>query len=131
MAIPNKRLYVGGVSDIDGARRARCVGCRIGDLKVGGFSGACTGARPADSERAFCHDPMANAVRQSRQLMLPQPDKADTDWSENVREETIPASPPEGSSTLATAVLAVSLSARVDLDADGFPDADNDRDGRP
>jgi type II secretory pathway pseudopilin PulG len=72
---------------------------------------------------------MARAVRQSRQLILPQQNKPATDWRENVREETIPASPPEGSSTKATAVLAVSLSAQVDLDADGFPDADNDRDG--
>lgn len=72
---------------------------------------------------------MSRAVHESRKLILPLPDKPDTDWREHVREETIPASPPEGSSTLATAVLAVSLSARVDLDADGFADADNDRDG--
>ncbi len=42
----------------------------------------------------------------------------------------MPASPPVGSSTLATAVLAVTLPAYSDLDFDGFPDADNDRDGR-
>jgi len=77
----------------------------------------------------FALERMTRAVHESRDLILPQPDKPDTDWRENVREETIPASPPEGSSTKATAVLAVSLSARVDLDADGFPDADNDRDG--
>ena len=78
----------------------------------------------------FAMDRMVRAVSQTRLMLLPMPDKPDTDWRENVREETIPASPPEGSSTLATAVLAVSLSASVDLDADGFPDADNDRDGR-
>ena len=78
----------------------------------------------------FAMSRMTRAVRESRKLMLPLPDKPGTDWRENVREETIPASPPEGSSTKATAVLAVSLSARVDLDADGFSDADNDRDGR-
>ena len=77
----------------------------------------------------FAMSRMTRAVRESRKLILPQPNKLGTDWRENVREETIPASPPEGSSTKATAVLAVSLSARVDLDADGFPDADNDRDG--
>jgi prepilin-type N-terminal cleavage/methylation domain-containing protein len=77
----------------------------------------------------FAMTRMIRAVRQSRHLILPQPDKPVTDWRENVREETIPASPPEGSSTKATAVLAVSLNAVVDLDADGFPDADNDRDG--
>jgi prepilin-type N-terminal cleavage/methylation domain-containing protein len=78
----------------------------------------------------FALQRMARAVAETRHLMLPMPDKPDTDWRENVREETVPASPPEGSSSKATAVLAVSLSADVDLDADGFPDADNDRDGR-
>lgn len=78
----------------------------------------------------FAMQRMTRAVGETRYLMLPMPDKPDTDWRENVREETVPASPPEGSSTKATAVLAVSLSADVDLDADGFPDADNDRDGR-
>ena len=78
----------------------------------------------------FAMQRLASAVSESPQLILPLPDKPDTDWRENVREETVPASPPEGSSTKATAVLAVSMSRDVDLDADGFPDADNDRDGR-
>jgi len=78
----------------------------------------------------FAMDRMERAVGETGYLFLPMPDKPDTDWRENVREETVPASPPEGSSTKATAVLAVSLSADVDLDSDGFPDADNDRDGR-
>lgn len=82
------------------------------------------------SDARFAMDRMARAVRETRQLMLPYPDKPDTDWRENVREETVPASPPEGSSTKATAVLAVSLSASIDLDANGYPDADNDSDGR-
>lgn len=78
----------------------------------------------------FAMQQMVRAVSETRHLMLPQPDKPDTNWRENVREETVPASPPEGDSTKATAVLAVTLSLDVDLDADGFPDADNDRDGR-
>jgi len=77
----------------------------------------------------FAMDRMVRAVRGSRDLVLPQPDKPGTDWREHVREETVPGSAPEGSSAYASAVLAVSLSASVDLDADGFPDADNDRDG--
>jgi hypothetical protein len=46
-----------------------------------------------------------------------------------VREETVPASAPEGSSTKATAVLAVTLPLYVDLDDDGYADADDDEDG--
>ena len=78
----------------------------------------------------FAMHRMTRAASASSYLFLPLPDKPDTDWRENVREETVPASPPEGSSVKATAVLAISLGADVDLDADGFPDADNDRDGR-
>jgi len=77
----------------------------------------------------FAMTRMVGAVRRTRHLILPQQDKPATDWRENVREETIPVSSPEGSSTKATAVLAVSLGARIDLDADGIPDADNDGDG--
>jgi prepilin-type N-terminal cleavage/methylation domain-containing protein len=77
----------------------------------------------------FAMTRMVSTVRRTRNLILPQQDKPATDWRENVREETIPLSPPEGSSTKATAVLAVSLGARIDLDADGIPDADNDGDG--
>lgn len=80
-------------------------------------------------EAHFAMTRMVSAVRESRNLILPQQDKPATDWRENVREETVPPSSPEGSSTKATAVLAVSLGARVDLDADGIPDADNDGDG--
>lgn len=78
----------------------------------------------------FAMNRMTRSIQETERLVLPMPDKPDTDWRENVREETVPASPPEGSSTLATAVLATGLSTSVDLDADGFPDADNDRDGR-
>lgn len=81
------------------------------------------------NEARFALDRLTRAVSETRNIILPMPDKPATNWRENVREETVPASPPEGSSTKATAVLAVTLSATVDLDADGFPDADNDRDG--
>jgi prepilin-type N-terminal cleavage/methylation domain-containing protein len=78
----------------------------------------------------FALQRMGSAVSETPNLLLPLPDKSFTDWRENVREETVPASPPEGSSIKATAVLAVRLGARVDLDGDGFADADNDLDGR-
>lgn len=77
----------------------------------------------------FAMDRMVRVSRESRRLLLPLADNPNTNWPENIREETIPASPPVGSSTLATAVLAVTLPASIDLDADGFPDADDDRDG--
>ena len=78
----------------------------------------------------FAMERMVRTVRQSRNLLLPLTDNPVTDWPEHIREQTIPASPPVGSSTLATAVLAVTLPADIDLDADGYPDADDDRDGR-
>ena len=112
----------------------------LGALIVAGMSavmGELAQSQAAIQERSrltengrFAMERMVRALSHSRHLLLPLADKPATDWRENVREETVPASPPEGSSTKATAVLAVSLSATVDLDADGFPDADNDRDGR-
>lgn len=72
---------------------------------------------------------MVDATSKSRRLLLPLADNPASNWPENIREQTIPASPPIGSSTFATAVLAVTLPEYVDLDADGFPDADDDRDG--
>ncbi len=77
----------------------------------------------------FAMERMTRTTGGSRKLLLPLADNPGTDWPEHIREETVPASPPIGSSTLATAVLAVTLPADVDLDADGFPDADDDRDG--
>jgi len=81
-------------------------------------------------EAEFAMDRMTRAVANSRLLLLPLADRASTNWPEHIREQTVPASPPIGSSTLATAVLAVTLPLYSDLDFDGFPDADNDRDGR-
>lgn len=77
----------------------------------------------------FAMQRMLRTVANSRRLLLPLRDKPLTNWPENIREQTVPASPPIGDSTLATAVLAVTLPAYVDLDNDGFPDADDDRDG--
>ena len=77
----------------------------------------------------FAMDRMTSVIRRSRKLLLPLVDNPNTDWPEHIREQTVPASPPIGSSTFATAVLAVTLPADIDLDADGFPDADDDRDG--
>lgn len=81
-------------------------------------------------EARFAMERMVRAVGHSRLLLVPLNDKPFTNWPENIREETIPPSAPIGDSTNATAVLAVALPEYVDLDADGFPDADNDRDGR-
>lgn len=78
----------------------------------------------------FAMDRIVRASSYSPMLLLPSPDNPGTNWPENIREQTIPASPPVGSSTFATAVLAVTLPEHVDLDADGFPDADDDRDGK-
>ncbi len=77
----------------------------------------------------FAMDRMVRAVGNTRLLLLPFNDKAASNWPENIREETVPASPPIGDSTKATAVLAVTLPLYSDLDADGYPDADDDEDG--
>ena len=71
---------------------------------------------------------MVTTVRDTRRLILPLADNPATDWREHVREQTVPASTPEGSSTLATAVLAVTLPANIDRDDDGWADANNDKD---
>jgi hypothetical protein len=73
---------------------------------------------------------MVTAVRGTNRLLLPLADSPKTNWRENVREQTVPASPPEGDSSLATAVLAVTLAPDLDIDGDGIADADNDKDGR-
>lgn len=81
-------------------------------------------------DASFALERIVRTVGHSRQLLLPGNDNPNTNWPEHIREQTIPASPPIGSSAFATAVLAVTLPEYVDLDADGFPDADDDRDGR-
>ncbi len=78
----------------------------------------------------FAMSRVVEAVAGSDRLLLPMADNPTTNYEENVRLQTVPASPPQGTSTLSTAVLAVTLSRKVDIDADGIPDADNDGDGR-
>lgn len=80
-------------------------------------------------QASFAMQRMVRAVSHSRRLLLPLADKAWSSWPENIREETVPPSPPVGGSTLATAVLAVTLPEYVDLDFNGIPDADDDGDG--
>ena len=77
----------------------------------------------------FAMQRMVEGVSRSRKILLPLRDNPETNWPEHIREQTVPASPPIGDSTLATAVLAVSLPEHIDLDGDGIPDADNDGDG--
>jgi len=78
----------------------------------------------------FAMQRMLAATRGTGRLLLPLADNPATNWRENVREQTVPASAPEGGSTFASAVLAVTLDPELDLDADGVKDADNDNDGR-
>jgi len=77
----------------------------------------------------FAMQRMLRTVANSRRLLLPLRDNPNTNWPEHIREQTLPPSPPIGDSTFATAVLAVTLPATVDLDSDGIPDADDDKDG--
>lgn len=78
----------------------------------------------------FALERMTQMIRSSRRLLLPLPDNPATTWREHVREQTVPASAPEAGSAAASAVLALTLPFSVDLNGDGFPDADNDKDGR-
>ena len=78
----------------------------------------------------FAMQRMVTAVLGTDRLLLPLADNPNTNWREHVREQTVPASAPEGDSTLATAVLAVTLDPTLDINADGFADGDNDKDGR-
>lgn len=104
---------------------------------VGGVIEAAVESRAVLMERSaitrdasFAMERLVRAVSRSTRLVLPLADNPATGWPEHIREQTVPPSPPIGGSTLATAVLAVALPGYVDLDFDGFPDADNDRDGR-
>jgi prepilin-type N-terminal cleavage/methylation domain-containing protein len=78
----------------------------------------------------FAMQRMVRGVSQTRGLLLPLNDNPGSNWLENIREETIPETVPTDDSEKYTAVLAVILPIFSDLDKDGFPDADDDRDGR-
>lgn len=73
---------------------------------------------------------MVDSVRNTDRLLIPLANNPATTFDENVREQTVPASPPQSGSTLATAVLAVTLNRSLDIDGNGIFDADNDGDGR-
>jgi len=79
-------------------------------------------------QASFALQRMASSVRNSRRLLLPLNDNPATNWREHVRQQSVPAATPEGDSTLATAVLAVTLNPTLDLDGDGWSDANNDKD---
>ena len=116
------------------------VSMAIGALLLAAMSGlidtafetrnAAGGQADALQDARFAMQRMLTAVRGTDRLLLPLGDNPATNWRENVREQTVPASPPEGDSTLATAVLAVTLDPTLDIDEDGVADADNDGDGR-
>jgi len=78
----------------------------------------------------FAMQRMVSITSRTRNLLLPYADKPASNWPEHIREETVPASPPIGDSVKATAVLAVTLPEDIDLNGDGYPDADDDKDGR-
>lgn len=78
----------------------------------------------------FAMSRMVDAVHGSPRLLIPLSDNPATAFNENIREQSVPASPPQSGSTLATAVLAVTLNRALDIDGNGVFDADNDDDGR-
>ena len=102
---------------------------------MGVVSGALGAHRDSHERNALARDArfamerMVRAVSRTHRLLLPRVDDPATNWREHVREQSLPPAPPEGDSTFATAVLAVTLARDVDLDANGIPDADNDGDG--
>lgn len=80
------------------------------------------------AELRFALQRMVSAVSGSTRLILPLADNPATAWREHVREQTVPAQAPESGSVLATAVLAVTLDHAIDIDGDGWSDANNDKD---
>lgn len=103
---------------------------------LGGVAGLATSTQDTVHERneltrqaRFAMEQMVQVVSHSGRLLLPLADNPATNWHENVREEKVPASPPEAPSTRATAVLSITLPRYFDLDGDGFADSDNDGDG--
>ena len=87
------------------------------------------GSNDLTRQARFAMQRMVRYAGHSRRLLVPLVDKPLTNWPENIREQTIPPSAPVGDQVFANAVLAVTLPEFVDLDQDGFPDADDDEDG--
>lgn len=75
----------------------------------------------------FAMQRMVDAVAATTRVMVPQMERSETAHSESVRMQgyTTSGFTPDG-----TALLAVALPHHHDRNADGFADADNDRDGR-
>ena len=80
----------------------------------------------ATREARFAMERMVTAVRQSGRLLLPLADNPNTNWREDIREQSNPPKPPEGDSTLATAVLAGKPGRTPDRDENGWADAKKD-----
>ncbi len=100
----------------------------LGDLAGMGWQARRAVAADSDAARqaeAALAD-MVRAVAASSALHIPGPDLPATTRDESVRDSD--DAPASGSGP--HAVLAVRLPYRWDLDGDGYPDADNDRDGR-
>ena len=88
------------------------------------------GKNDLTQQARFAMQQMVRAASRSTRLILPLNDNPNTNWFEHIREETIPPTTPTDDSTRYTAVLAITLDPAIDLDGNGTPDADNDRDGR-
>lgn len=112
----------------------------IGSILVLGLMGILSQAQKAaaysheknllNRQARFAMDRMIHAVNYTRLILLPLNDVPATNWPENIRQQSVPPEAPLGDSILATAVLAVTLPAYQDINNDGFPDADDDKDGQ-
>jgi type II secretory pathway pseudopilin PulG len=89
-----------------------------------------------EAKARFAIERMTDTVQRSSGLLLPARDNIATTghplnssvaWTENVREQWVPAA---AGREFETAVLAVVNGAGIDLNGDGYDDADNDMDGR-
>ena len=84
----------------------------------------------AQRDARFAMQRIVAALSDGETLIVPQRDNPSTVLAEHIREQTFPAGTPPAGSSLASAVLAISIGRSQDLDADGIADADNDGDGR-
>jgi type II secretory pathway pseudopilin PulG len=95
----------------------------IGALVIAGLAGIATqtsrarerltAASQLEEQAQFALERMLRAARATDVLLVPRPERGGTAYSEAVRN-----------------VLALALDPTLDRDANGFADADNDRDGR-